>query len=164
MEKQQIYFDQVHSPLGSIVIAASSHGLHHLFFEERGRLEEGWQYSPERLQEVTQQLAEYFKGKRKQFDLLLAPTGTAFQMRVWQELCRIPYGKTISYKEMAHRIDKPKAYRAVGGANGKNPISIIQPCHRVIAADGSLGGFSSGLERKEFLLQLEGQDNKKPCS
>ena len=164
MEREQIYFDQVNSPLGNITVAASAHGLHHLFFEGRGGLEECWQYNPERLKEVTRQLDEYFRGKRRKFELLLAPKGTVFQLRVWQELCRIPYGETISYKEMALRIGKPRAYRAVGGANGKNPISIIQPCHRVIAADGSLGGFSSGLDRKEFLLQLEHQDNKKPCS
>jgi len=101
------------------------------------------------------QLAEYFEGKRRTFDLPLAPDGTAFQRRVWEELCRIPYGDTISYRELAARIGQPTAMRAVGLANGRNPIAIVVPCHRVIGADGSLTGYGGGLDRKRYLLGLE---------
>ena len=101
------------------------------------------------------QLEEYFKGKRKSFDLPLAPEGTEFQKSVWRELSKISYGETISYGEQAKRIGKPKAMRAVGGANGKNPIAIIVPCHRVIGANGTLTGFGGGLKAKTYLLELE---------
>jgi methylated-DNA-[protein]-cysteine S-methyltransferase len=106
---------------------------------------------------VKQQLKAYFEGVPADFaDLALAPQGTPFQLRVWQELRRIPRGQAISYKELAERLGNPKASRAVGQANGSNPIPLIIPCHRVIAADGSLGGYSSGLERKRWLLRHEG--------
>lgn len=110
----------------------------------------------DRLQEACRQLEEYFAGRRREFSVPLAPEGTRFQRRVWDELARIPYGETISYRELARRSGNPKASRAVGGANGRNPLPVIIPCHRVIAADGSLGGYSSGLERKRELLALEG--------
>jgi len=108
---------------------------------------------------IDKQLSEYLAGKRKKFDLKIdfkKLPGTPFQKRVWKELIKIPYGTVISYKELARRVGKPKAYRAVGNANGKNPIPVIIPCHRVIAADGSLGGYSSGLHIKKKLLKLEG--------
>jgi methylated-DNA-[protein]-cysteine S-methyltransferase len=106
---------------------------------------------------VKQQLKSYFEGIPTDFvDLALAPQGTPFQLRVWQELRRIPRGQAISYKELARRVGNPRATRAVGQANGRNPIPLIIPCHRVIAADGSLGGYSSGLERKRWLLRHEG--------
>lgn len=101
------------------------------------------------------QLAEYFQGKRKEFTLPLAPQGTDFQKRVWEALCTIPYGQTRSYGEMAAQIGNPKACRAVGGANNKNPIMIFIPCHRVIGADGSLVGFGGGLQAKKYMLDLE---------
>jgi methylated-DNA-[protein]-cysteine S-methyltransferase len=110
-----------------------------------------------RIEAVKQQLKAYFEGAPTDFaDLALAPQGTPFQLRVWQELRRIPRGQAISYKELAERLGNPKATRAVGQANGSNPIPLIIPCHRVIAADGSLGGYSSGLERKRWLLRHEG--------
>ncbi|MFM1870845.1 MAG: Methylated-DNA--protein-cysteine methyltransferase [Planctomycetota bacterium] len=104
---------------------------------------------------VATQLDEYFRGKRREFDLLVRPRGTPFQLSAWRQLQRIPYGATISYVEEARRLGNPQAARAVGGANGKNPIPIVIPCHRVVAADGTLGGFSAGLDRKRWLLDHE---------
>jgi methylated-DNA-[protein]-cysteine S-methyltransferase len=101
------------------------------------------------------QLREYFAGKRAAFDLPLAPEGTAFQRSVWRQLQEIPYGETISYGELARRVGNPKASRAVGSANGANPVPIVIPCHRVIAGDGTLGGFGGGLLTKQTLLTLE---------
>ena len=107
------------------------------------------------LEKLRAELTEYFAGKRNDFTVEMSPAGTEFQKRVWAELRRIPHGKTISYEELAHRIGKPTAQRAVAQANGANPICILIPCHRVIAKNGRLGGYSSGLERKRFLLGLE---------
>ena len=101
------------------------------------------------------QLDEYFQGKRRKFDLRLRPEGTDFQKKVWDELRKIPFGKTTSYREVARAISRPKAFRAVGAANGRNPIAVIIPCHRVIGSDGSLMGFGGGLWRKERLLKHE---------
>ena len=111
--------------------------------------------SEEAFGEARRQLDEYFAGKRRQFELLLKPAGTTFQLQVWEELCRIPYGQTTSYGELAKRLGRPAASRAVGMANGSNPIAIIQPCHRVIGANGKLTGFGGGLEVKQNLLDLE---------
>lgn len=107
------------------------------------------------LNEAFRQLREYAEGKRKDFDLPLGPQGTAFLRKVWEELRRVPYGKTASYKEIAERIGRPGACRAVGQANHRNPIAIFIPCHRVIAADGTLGGYGGGLDMKRRLLDLE---------
>lgn len=107
------------------------------------------------------QLAEYFAGKRQQFDIPLDLHGTVFQIKAWKELGRIPFGQTISYGQQARNVGNPKAFRAVGSANGKNPIPIIVPCHRVVAADGSLGGYSLGLKMKKQLLALEGRRRAK---
>lgn len=107
------------------------------------------------LQKTIDQLHDYFSGKRKQFDLPIALTGTVFQKSVWNALTKIPYGETWSYQQLATAINHPCAYRAVGSANGKNPISIIIPCHRVIRARGDLGGYASGIDKKRQLLQLE---------
>jgi methylated-DNA-[protein]-cysteine S-methyltransferase len=104
---------------------------------------------------VRVQLEEYFAGRRREFDVPLAPVGTAFQQRVWDELQRVEYGRTISYAELAARIGRPTAIRAAGAANGRNPISILIPCHRVIGSSGSLTGYSGGLEAKRLLLELE---------
>lgn len=117
-------------------------------------LEAEWNTEP--FAELTKQVAEYFAGRRKEFELPLAPAGTAFQQRVWQELQRIPYSETISYGELATRVGNPKASRAVGAANGQNPISLIIPCHRVIGSDKSLTGYGGGLPIKEALLKHEG--------
>jgi methylated-DNA-[protein]-cysteine S-methyltransferase len=109
---------------------------------------------------VCEQLTEYFAGKLQEFDVRLAPEGTEFQKRVWHELCRIPYGTSISYGELARRIGQPAASRAVGRANGQNPISIIVPCHRVIGADGTLTGYGGGIERKQWLLDHEAANSR----
>lgn len=106
------------------------------------------------------QLKEYFAGRRKKFDLPLSMIGTPFQVRVWNELCKIPYGETISYGEEARRLGQKKAYRAVGTANGRNPLPIVVPCHRVIATGGALGGYGGGLAVKRKLLNLEGASYK----
>ena len=108
------------------------------------------------LLEASKQLEEYFSAKRKTFDVKLSPEGTSFQLKAWQALSKIPFGQTRSYGEQAQMIGLPKAVRAVGAANGKNPISIIVPCHRVIGKDGSLTGFGGGLSAKKKLLELEG--------
>lgn len=107
------------------------------------------------LSQAVQELDEYFEGRRREFDLPLKPHGTAFQKRVWEALRRIPYGKTASYRDIAKAVENPRGFRAVGNANGKNPIVIVVPCHRVIAADGSLGGYTGGLDIKRFLLEHE---------
>ena len=107
------------------------------------------------LSETRRQMAEYFSGNRREFTLPLAPRGTAFQMKVWNALSAIPYGQTRSYRDIALQAESPKAVRAVGGANHRNPISIIIPCHRVIGANGSLTGYGGGLDKKEALLALE---------
>jgi methylated-DNA-[protein]-cysteine S-methyltransferase len=106
---------------------------------------------------VAKQLFEYFSGKRQVFELDLAPRGTEFQLAVWNALVAIPYGDTISYAELARRIGKPSAVRAVGAANGANPIPVIIPCHRVIGSNGTLTGYGGGIERKQWLLALEGR-------
>ncbi|MYN64230.1 MAG: methylated-DNA--[protein]-cysteine S-methyltransferase [Acidobacteria bacterium] len=110
---------------------------------------------PAALHAAKRQLVEYFDGTRRDFDLPLAPDGTAFQCQVWEELRRISYGKTISYGELARRIGKPTASRAVGAANGRNPLAIVVPCHRVVGADGTLTGYGGGLSVKQALLSLE---------
>ena len=118
-------------------------------------IDASWRASDNCLAETKRQLREYFAGDRKDFDLDLAPVGTEFQLQVWDSLCEIPYGETCSYGEIADRIGRPKASRAVGAANGQNPIPIVVPCHRVIGKSGHLTGFGGGLPTKEWLLQHE---------
>jgi methylated-DNA-[protein]-cysteine S-methyltransferase len=114
-----------------------------------------WRESPDAFDDVVSQLTEYFAGHRQRFELTLAPEGTPFQLRVWRELQDVPYGVTISYGQLAARIGQPRASRAVGLANGSNPLPIVIPCHRVIGADGTLTGYGGGLPIKERLLALE---------
>lgn len=139
------------SPVGRISLAAEGDALCRLDYNGP----QGNSALPVLL-EAERQLQAYFRGELKEFDLPLAPQGTNFQKRVWQGLCAIPYGEVWSYKDLAEYIGCHKGYQAVGQANGKNPISIIIPCHRVIAADGSIGGYTSGLAIKRVLLELEG--------
>lgn len=122
---------------------------------DKGEVEESEEGSTEILEEAEKQILEYFKGKRKEFRLPLKLKGTDFQKRVWKALEEIPYGETRSYQEIAEAVHSPKAFRAVGNANNKNPISIILPCHRVIGKGGKLVGYGGGLDKKEFLLELE---------
>ncbi|MFZ6672942.1 methylated-DNA--[protein]-cysteine S-methyltransferase [Undibacterium sp. Xuan67W] len=148
------------SPVGMLLIAASEQGLAGIYFEEHKHFKgsQGWHEQADHpiLQQARHQLAEYFAGQRQDFDLLLDySAGTAFQQTVWQALRRIPYGTTVSYGELAKQIQHPAAVRAVGAANGRNPISIIIPCHRVIAGNGALTGYAGGVQNKQRLLALE---------
>ncbi|MGV3525527.1 MAG: methylated-DNA--[protein]-cysteine S-methyltransferase [Candidatus Sericytochromatia bacterium] len=153
------FFD---SPVGRLTLIASETALLAILWENErpGRvpLEPGT-YQPEQpiLQETCRQLQAYFAGERTHFDLPLAPQGTAFQQRVWRALAEIPYGETRSYGELAKQLGNPGASRAVGAANGKNPLSIVLPCHRVIGGKGQLTGFAGGLHAKQTLLGLEKQ-------
>jgi methylated-DNA-[protein]-cysteine S-methyltransferase len=145
--------------VGKILLAADDSGLRLISFEtekSHPQPDADWTEDADALAGVSQQLEAYFAGQLEQFDLELAPRGTPFQLKVWKELERIPYGTTISYQELAERIGNPKAVRAVGTANGANPLPIVIPCHRVIGADGSLTGYGGGLDKKEALLTLEG--------
>lgn len=152
------YYATMESPLDELTLVGDGQSLRGIFFKKHKGdplNTSDWEYKPQVFQRAIQQLNEYFQGQRTEFDLELAPQGTEFQKKVWHELGRIPYGKTISYGELARRIDNPKAVRAVGLANGRNPLSIVVPCHRVIGADGKLTGYGGGLERKRTLLRLE---------
>ena len=142
------------SPIGYIKITGSDSGLHSLTFSDEPVPSDTGLPAP--LAACITQLSEYFSGTRRQFELPLAPAGTAFQLQVWAHLQSIPFGKTASYLDVARNTSGEKAIRAVGAANGKNPLCIIVPCHRVIGSDGSLTGYSGGLWRKEWLLQHEG--------
>jgi methylated-DNA-[protein]-cysteine S-methyltransferase len=119
-----------------------------------------WQEKPEAFIEIRQQLDAYFAGKRKTFDIPLSLKGTVFQLEVWKALQELPYGSTISYGALAKRIGRPRAVRALGAAVGRNPVSILVPCHRVVGSDGSLTGYAGGVERKEWLLHREGVENR----
>ena len=147
------------SPIGNLLLAGHNEVLHYLGFPKGSMAmtpEPNWQLNEQAFSRVRQQLQEYFDGKRRDFDLPLSPQGTDFQRQVWQQLQTIPYGKTCSYGDLAKAIERPKAVRAVGAANGQNPIPVIIPCHRVIGSNGKLTGFGGGLDVKEQLLRLEG--------
>lgn len=155
-----IHWQTIDSPIGHLMIAANDTGIRAIEFPENrhpvSRNDE-WHETPHPLiTQAAKQLGEYFAGQRREFDLPLAPQGTAFQLQVWDALRSIPYGETRSYAEQAQSIGKPNAVRAVGAANGRNPIPIIVPCHRVIGANGTLTGFGGGLPIKQYLLQVEG--------
>jgi methylated-DNA-[protein]-cysteine S-methyltransferase len=145
------------SPVGPLAATVDQDGnLLALHFDDHRAPAATARAADERFARVVAELREYFAGERRDFTLTLRPRGTAFQQRVWDELCRIPYGATISYRELATRLGNPNATRAVARANATNPIPIIVPCHRVIGADGTLTGYGGGLDRKRFLLALEG--------
>ncbi len=151
-------FTYYQSPYGQMTLQANEHGLLGAWFEiQTTQPQQLGIYSDNNpiLSEAVRQLEEYFSGKRTQFELPLAAKGTAFQQAVWQALCRIPFGETWSYQQLADEIGNPKAVRAVGLANGKNPISVIVPCHRVIGKNGKLTGYAGGVETKQRLLELE---------
>ena len=145
------------SPLGDILIAASEYGVVSVEFVDGqpAAVNGGSGESASIAQSAAQQLAEYFAGKRREFDVPLAPEGTEFQLSVWKALGRIPYATTVSYKQQATWVGNPKATRAVGSANGRNPIAIVVPCHRVIGSDGRPTGYASGIDRKLWLLEHE---------
>lgn len=151
------------SAIGPLYLVASPVGLRGIFWEKQELVETTAPTARSRdhldhlthLDQAERELGEYLAGRRKTFSVALDPRGTEFQTAVWRQLALIPYGETRSYQEIAARVKKPKAYRAVGTANGRNPLSIIVPCHRVINASGTLGGYAGGLSRKERLLRLE---------
>ncbi len=145
------------SPLGPLLLAADEQGLRLLYMDvHQCPVQADWIPATNEMDEVRRQLDEYFARKREVFDLPLAPVGTPFQQQVWQALMQIPYGRTWTYGEQAQYLENPKAIRAVGTANGANPISIIIACHRVVGSDGTLVGFGGGIENKVKLLELEG--------
>lgn len=154
------YFKFMHSPVGRLKLVAGDNGLMAILWEnddpKRVRIKDPVEKSDHPvLLETERQLQEYFNGGRQAFSIQLDFDGTEFQKQVWQALLTIPYGETRSYSQIATQLNNPKAVRAVGAANGKNPVSIIAPCHRVIGASGSLTGFAGGLENKAILLKLE---------
>jgi len=154
-----IHFRHIDSPLGPLTVSTRDDGLLALEFPQDAWFlpRDGWRQGDHPLLRRAQvQLDEYFAGARRAFELPLAPQGTPFQRLVWFALADIPYGQTTSYARLAARLGRPTATRAVGAANGRNPLGIILPCHRVIGANGALTGFSGGLAAKQFLLRLEG--------
>lgn len=146
------YCKHLKCPIGIIEIKASNEGITSISINEEIENEEK---SNEHTEKAYMQLKEYFEGNRKTFDLVYDIHGTEFREKVWKELINIPFGETISYKELAIRIGNNKAIRAVGGANNKNPLGIVIPCHRVIGADGSLVGYAGGVDKKKWLLDFE---------
>ncbi|MFI4967288.1 MAG: methylated-DNA--[protein]-cysteine S-methyltransferase [Gammaproteobacteria bacterium] len=158
--EQDLFHHTMDSPIGGLLLVGDADALHGVYFQDgkRGahKPDKSWEPSEKPFKEVQRQLKAYFAGKLEDFDLPLSPQGTEFQLKVWKTLRTIPYGKTWSYGELARRIKRPAASRAVGAANGQNPIPVIVPCHRVIGANGSLTGFGGGLPIKQKLLALEG--------
>ena len=153
-------YSHIDSPVGPLLVAAGPDGLRHIRFAESGapaRTEPGWRRDDQLLSEARTQLAAWFAGERRDFSLALAPRGTPFRIRVWALLAEIPWGTTTTYGALAQRLGKPGSARAVGAANGANPLPIVVPCHRVIGADGALTGFGGGLAAKRWLLAHEGR-------
>lgn len=153
-EEDVVVHTVIESPLGALLAVADGDELVGLHFADRTREPDGPRVDGA-FAETARQLREYFAGQRRGFDLPLAPRGSAFQLRVWQALERIPYGRTRSYGELARQLGCPGAAQAVGAANGSNPLAVVVPCHRVVGADGALTGYAGGLERKRRLLDLE---------
>jgi methylated-DNA-[protein]-cysteine S-methyltransferase len=156
--KTNLLYTLEDSPIGQLLLLGDGRALHGLYMQDAPRpkaIAPGWKLSRMSFADVKAQLREYFTGERAAFDLELVMHGSPFESRVWRALRDIPYGVTVSYGELARRIGQPSAARAVGLANGRNPISVIVPCHRVIGANGTLTGYGGGLERKRMLLELE---------
>jgi len=151
-------YEFLETPIGRLLLVADEHGLRHLDFpnvDQDARIDPDWNRDRRHLAHIIEQLEAYFSGDLHAFDISLAAQGTSFRKTVWDELTRIPYAQTISYGELARRIGKPSASRAVGAANGANPLPIIVPCHRVIGSGGDLTGFGGGLPTKRWLLDHE---------
>jgi len=144
----------IETPVGILELKGDAEGLASVLFKDSENVVVS-EKIPQELKDSVSQLQEYFEGKRQEFSLTLSPEGTDFQKRVWKQLQAIPFGKTTSYQQMANQLGDPKVIRAAASANGKNPISIIIPCHRVIGSDGSLTGYAGGLHRKKWLLEHE---------
>ena len=155
----RIFYTILDSPFGPVCLAGTEQGLRRIDFQCGDRpvqLAHMWQEDTDLLDSAKHQLQEYFQGQRQSFTLPLTPPGTPFQQRVWQELQRIPFGTTLTYRELAKYLGIPQAARAVGHANGRNPLAIVIPCHRLIGSDGQLRGYASGITLKQRLLQHEG--------
>jgi len=158
MMDQTKFFSTMPSPVGELLLLSDGRALTGVYMQQHAHwsgMQEHWRRDDHCLRMARQQLRAYFAEELKRFDLPLALHGTEFQLRVWQELQNIPHGQTISYGELACRLGQPKASRAVGLANGRNPISIVVPCHRVVGANGTLTGYGGGLPRKRWLLDHE---------
>jgi O-6-methylguanine DNA methyltransferase len=158
---ETLYYSRLQSPVGPLLIGVSQEALVVLEFDRGlpqkiGGLQIRWEQSEVRTRAVREQLQEYFSGQRRNFELALDLRGTEFHKRCWQQLLQIPYGETCSYADIARAVGSPKSFRAVGQANHHNPIAIIVPCHRVLAAGYYLGGYGGGLPVKAYLLRLEG--------
>ena len=151
----QTIYTSMDSPIGELTLTGDGRALTGVYMERPGGPNPEWMRDDDGLAEARRQMEAYFAGALTSFDLPLAPRGTPFQEQVWGALRSIPYGKTASYRDIAVQVGNPTAVRAVGAANGRNPIAIIVPCHRVIGADGSLTGYGGGMERKRWLLDLE---------
>jgi methylated-DNA-[protein]-cysteine S-methyltransferase len=154
-------FRRFTTPLGEVLATANEHGISGIYFVGQRYevlIERNWREdrADPVLAECARQLGEYFEGKRREFDLPLAAAGSDFQQRVWNEIARIPFGGTISYAELARRAGAAGSARAAGAATGRNPLSVVVPCHRVLGSDGSLTGYAGGIERKTRLLEIEG--------
>jgi len=157
-QSKQTMYTTVDSPIGELLLVGDGDTLSGLYMQDGRkprRIATNWSESAAPFADVKRQLEEYFTGERTTFDVKLAAEGAPFEREVWHALEEIPYGETVSYGEIARRVGQPTAARAVGTANGRNPIAVIVPCHRVIGADGSLTGYGGGLERKRLLLELE---------
>ncbi|WJG09224.1 methylated-DNA--[protein]-cysteine S-methyltransferase [Aliiglaciecola sp. LCG003] len=150
-EINALYYQYIGTPIGELEVCSSQTAIRSIYFVDSHRQ----QQENDITQEACRQLRAYFGGALTCFDLPLQAQGTPFQHKVWQMLAKIPYGTTCSYADIAQRMDNPKAVRAVGAANGRNPLSIVVPCHRVIGANGKLTGYAGGLPRKSWLLNLE---------
>lgn len=156
---EPVWYTLLDTPLGALCIVGTTKGLTHVEFQDGERPvrpEPDWQENQGVLDEARKQLQAYFEGRRQRFTLALAPEGTPFQKRVWRELQEIPWGTTTTYREIAERLGQPAAVRAVGHANGRNPVAIVIPCHRVVGANGRLTGYAGGIATKRRLLQHEG--------
>ena len=147
-------YTTIDSPIGELLLVGGEHGLRRLWISPF-RIQPEWTHDPDVFTDVQEQLDQYFASERHEFDVQLDLLGSDFELAVWDALLGIPYGETASYGEIAKRIGAPSAARAVGMANGRNPVGVIVPCHRVIGANGSLTGYAGGLARKRFLLELE---------
>lgn len=152
------YVGYISSPVGWLEIKANDDGITQVEFKDENRLPEN---TNKHIEKAIKEFTEYFEGKREKFTVKLNPRGTDFQKKVWGELLRIPFGRTTSYFDLSNQLGDVKAIRAVGTANGKNPIAIIIPCHRVVGRDGSLTGYAGGLERKKWLINFEQQFEQK---
>lgn len=158
---REIFYDHYQAPIGPLIVGVTAGGLAVLEFEKpraqpARRPGDVWTPSAGRVARVIAELKDYFAGRRRKFSTPLDLRGTDFQLRCWRALLEVPYGQTITYAELARRVGSPRGFRAVGMANHDNPVAIVVPCHRVVASDGTLGGYGGGLEIKRALLELEG--------